>query len=67
MCEAVLKDYSRKFDDYDKDHLGHIVFEQFKELYREIENDPNKSVKEAKIAFDGIDFNNDKLIKKNKF
>jgi hypothetical protein len=65
--KAILKEYSQKFDEYDKDNSKTISVDEFLELYRDFEEDPNKTKEEAQVVFDGIDINDDKTLSKEEF
>nr|AGM32360.1 EF-hand family protein [Coptotermes formosanus] len=67
MDQAILDEYSKKFDEHDKDHSDAIDIDEFLHLYRDVENDPSKTMEEAVIIFNGIDINNDKTISKKEF
>jgi Ca2+-binding EF-hand superfamily protein len=67
MTEEEIKYFSDKFDEYDKDNSGFLKLDKFVSLYRDLENDQNKTKKEAEVVFNGIDINNDKKVLKDEF
>nr|AGM32364.1 EF-hand family protein [Coptotermes formosanus] len=67
MSEEDIALYSQKFDEHDKDKSGFISPKEFVTLYRDIENDQNKTEEESKILFDGIDIDGNGKMSKDEF